>query len=103
MMAHNIPVKDIINQKLSNGELVDEWEKAFKKLSDKGTIFCGYNSFNYDNILLNNSLFINLKFPYITSKQQFDLLPAIRAASVFAIDPKTGERALNYDYNDKGN
>tara|TARA_B100002052_G_scaffold169202_1_gene154020 strand:- start:2820 stop:4298 length:1479 start_codon:yes stop_codon:yes gene_type:complete len=103
MLAHNIPIKDILNQKLSNGELVDEWEKAFKKLSDKGTIFCGYNSFNYDNILLNNSLFINLKFPYITSKQQFDLLPAIRAASVFAIDPKTGERALNYDYNDKGN
>ena len=57
MMAHNIPIKDILNQKLSNGELVDEWEKAFKKLSDKGTIFCGYNSFNYDNILLNNSLF----------------------------------------------
>tara|TARA_B100001173_G_scaffold1696_2_gene1481 strand:+ start:1016 stop:2494 length:1479 start_codon:yes stop_codon:yes gene_type:complete len=103
MLAHNIPIKDISNQKLSNGELVDEWEKAFKKLSDKGTIFCGFNSFNYDNILLNNSLFINLKFPYITSKQQFDLLPAIRAASVFAIDPKTGERALNYDYNDKGN
>ena len=52
---------------------------------------------NYDNILLQNSLYINLKWPYITNKEQFDLLPAIRAASVFA------PGALNYELNEKGN
>jgi len=97
MLAHNIPIKDIENQKLSNSELVDEWEKAFKSLSDKDTIFATFNGFNYDNLLLNNSLFINLKFPYITSKQQFDLLPAVRACSVFA------PGALKYELNSKKN
>jgi len=97
MLAHNIPIENIKNQKLSNCELVDEWEKAFKHLSDKGTIFATFNGFNYDNLLLNNSLFINLKFPYITSKQQFDLLPAVRACSVFA------PNALKYELNAKGN
>ena len=97
MLAHNIPIKNIKNQKLSNFELVDEWEKAFKHLSDKGTIFATFNGFNYDNLLLNNSLFINLKRPYITSKQQFDLLPAVRACSVFA------PGALEYEDNAKGN
>ena len=51
---------------------------------------------NYDNILLQNSLYINLKWPYITNKEQFDLLPAIRAASVFT------PGALNYELNEKG-
>ena len=97
MLAHNIPIKNIENQKLSNGELIDEWDKAFKNLSDKNTIFVGYNNQNYDNLLLQNSLFINLKFPYITSKQQFDLLPAVRACSVFA------PNALKYELNAKGN
>ena len=97
MLAHNIPVEVIENEKLSNGELVDEWEKRFKALAERGTIFVGYNSMNYDNILLQNTLFINLKWPYITNKEQFDLLPAIRAASVFA------PGALNYELNEKGN
>ena len=97
MLAHNIPIKNIENQKLSNGELIDEWDKAFQNLSDKNTIFVGYNNQNYDNLLLQNSLFINLKFPYITSKQQFDLLPAVRACSVFA------PNALKYELNAKGN
>ena len=97
MMVNSLPVKDIENQKLSNSELVDEWDKAFKNLSNKGTIFATFNGFNYDNLLLNNSLFLNLKFPYITSKQQFDLLPAVRACSVFTPD------ALKYELNAKGN
>ncbi|MDC3024733.1 hypothetical protein OA161_00535 [Candidatus Pelagibacter sp.] len=97
MLAHNIPVEVIEKEKLSNSELVDEWEKRFKALAEKGTIFVGYNSMNYDNILLQNSLYINLKWPYITNKEQFDLLPAIRAASVFA------PGALNYELNEKGN
>ena len=97
MLAHNIPVDVIENEKLSNSQLVDEWEKRFKSLAEKGTIFVGYNSSNYDNILLQNSLFINLKYPYITNKEQFDLLPAVRAASVFA------PNALNYELNEKGN
>ena len=97
MLAHNIPINEITNQKLSNAELVDKWDKIFRKLSDLGTIFVGFNNMNYDNILLNNSLFINLKFPYITSKNQWDLLPAIRAASVFT------PGALNYELNSKGN
>ena len=77
MLAHNIPVEVIEKEKLSNSELVDEWEKRFKALAERGTIFVGYNSMNYDNILLQNSLYINLKWPYITNKEQFDLLPAI--------------------------
>jgi len=97
MLAHNIPVSVIKQEALSNGELIDEWEKRFVTLAKKGTIFVGYNSMNYDNILLQNSLFINLKWPYITNKEQFDLLPAIRAASVFA------PGALNYELNEKGN
>ena len=97
MLAHNIPVKTIQSEILSNGELIDEWEKRFKKLAERGTIFVGYNSQNYDNILLQNSLFVNLKFPYITNKEQFDLLPAIRAANVFA------PGALNYELNSKKN
>ena len=97
MLAHNIPVADIMKQKLSNGELVDRWDKSFRDLSEKGTIFAGFNNMNYDNILLNNSLFVNLKFPYITSKQQFDILPAVRACSVFSPD------ALRYELNAKGN
>ena len=32
MLAHNIPVEVIENEKLSNSELVDEWEKKFKDL-----------------------------------------------------------------------
>ena len=97
MLAHNIPVEVIEKEKLSNSELVNEWEKRFKALAEKGAIFVGYNSMNYDNILLQNSLYINLKWPYITNKEQFDLLPAIRAASVFA------PGALNYELNEKGN
>ena len=97
MLAHNIPIEVIKKEALSNGQLVDEWERRFKILADHGTIFVGYNSHNYDNILLQNTLFINLKWPYITNKQQFDLLPAIRAASVFA------PGALNYELNAKGN
>ena len=97
MLAHNIPVEVIENEKLSNSELVNEWEKRFKALAERGTIFVGYNSMNYDNILLQNSLYITLKWPYITNKEQFDLLPAIRAASVFA------PGALNYELNEKGN
>ena len=61
MLAHNIPVEVIENEKLANSELVDEWEKKFKDLAERGTIFVGYNSMNYDNILLQNSLYINLK------------------------------------------
>ena len=97
MLAHNIPIDKIENEKNSNAELVDKWDKAFRELSDMGSIFCGFNNFNYDNILLNNSLFINLKFPFIINKEQWDLLPAIRAASVFA------PGSLNYELNAKGN
>lgn len=97
MLAHNIPIEVINKEALSNGQLVEEWERRFKILADHGTVFVGYNSMNYDNILLQNTLFINLKWPYITNKQQFDLLPAIRAASVFA------PGALNYELNAKGN
>ncbi len=97
MIAHSIPLKKIQSEKLSNGELVDKLEAKFIELAKKGTIFVGYNSSGYDQILLNHMLHLNLKWPYITSRQQFDLLPAVRAASVF--EPK----ALNYLTNFKGN
>ena len=97
MIAHSIPLKKIQSEKLSNGELVDKLEAKFIELAKKGTIFVGYNSSGYDQILLNHMLHLNLKWPYITSKEQFDLLPAVRSASVFA--PK----ALNYLTNFKKN
>ena len=97
MLAHSIPIKKIQSEELSNGELVDNLEAKFTELAKKGTVFVGYNSSGYDQILLNHMLHLNLKWPYITSKEQFDLLPAVRAASVF--EPK----ALNYLTNFKGN
>ncbi len=97
MLAHAIPIKKIQSEELSNGELVEKLEAKFIELAKKGTIFVGYNSSGYDQILLNHMLHLNLKWPYITSKEQFDLLPAVRTASVF--EPK----ALNYLTNFKGN
>ena len=97
MIAHSIPLKKIQSEKLSNGELVDKLEAKSIELAKKGTIFVGYNSSGYDQILLNHMLHLNLKWPYITSKEQFDLLPAVRATSIFA------PNALNYLTNFKKN
>ena len=97
MLAHNIPLSKIQNEELSNGELVDKLEAKFIELAKKGTTFVGYNSSSYDMVLLHHMLHLNLKYPFITSSSQFDLLPAVRSASVFA------NGALKYEKNSKLN
>ena len=98
MLAHGMDIDTIQKEKDSNSQLISKLEKKFKDWASKGAIFVGYNNFNYDNILLNNSLYLNLKWPYVTTKGggQFDLLPAIRACSVFA------PNQLAHELNEKG-
>ena len=97
MLAHNIPLEKIENEPDSNGQLINKLEKKFNELKKQGTTFVGFNSYNYDNLLLSNSLFVNLKWPYITNSNQWDLLPAVRAASAFA------PNSLAFQINEKGN
>ena len=101
MMAHGMDIDTIQNEKDSANQLVYKLEKKFKEWASKGAIFVGYNNQNYDTIALSNLLFCNLRFPYIMNGKQrapeFDLLPAVRAASVFA------KNSLGFQLNEKGN
>ena len=52
MLAHNIPLEKIKNEPDSNGQLINKLEKKFKELKNQGATFVGFNSYNYDNLLL---------------------------------------------------
>ena len=88
---------DFLSKQDSYGVMLKKLVKIFTKWKNQGAIFVGYNNLHYDNLLINNSLFVNLRWPYLLSggNGQFDLLPVVRATQVFA------PGAINYEYNEK--
>lgn len=97
MLINGLDLDELAKQD-TYGVMLQKLVDKFTEWKNKGAIFVGYNNHNYDSQLINTSLFVNLRWPYLTSggNGQFDLLPAVRAASVFA------PNSIAYELNDKG-
>ena len=49
--------------------MLKKLEEKFTKWKKMGAIFVGFNNHNYDTVLLNHSLFVNLRWPYLTNSE----------------------------------
>ncbi|MDC1212718.1 hypothetical protein N8016_02875 [Pelagibacteraceae bacterium] len=95
MLVNGLDVEDLLKQD-SYGVMLKKLVDKFTDWKSKGAIFVGFNNTNYDSVLINNSLFVNLMYPYlINTGEQFDLLPAVRSAQVFS------PNSITYELNDK--
>ena len=88
---------NFLSQKDTYGNMLKKLVDKLTEWKNKGAVFGGYNNLLYDNLLINHSLFVNLRWPYLLSggQGQFDLLPVVRAAQVFA------PNAIKYELNEK--
>jgi len=88
---------DFLSKQDTYGVMLKKLVEILTKWKNKGAIFVGYNNLNYDSQLINHSLFVNLRWPYLLSggQGQFDLLPVVRAAQVFV------PNAIKYELNEK--
>ena len=79
LLVNNIPIENIYSSNLTNYSLIREVYEKFKSWSP--ATFIGYNSINFDEEVLRNSLFRNLFDPYLTIKAnntRSDLLNSTR-------------------------
>ena len=96
LAVNNTDYAKLLNTECSHYEMLQKLEKKFVKWSP--SIFIGYNSINFDEEFLRNSLFRALLDPYLTSKNnnhRADLLELLRTVEFFF--PNT----INIPINDK--
>ncbi len=82
LLVNNIPIENIYSSNLTNYSLIREVYEKFKSWSP--ATFIGYNSINFDEEVLRNSLFRNLFDPYLTIKAnntRSDLLNSTRISN----------------------
>lgn len=94
MLVNGLDIDHLMKQD-TYGVMLKKLEEKFTKWKSMGAIFVGFNSSNYDTPLLNHSLFVNLRWPYLTNSEQFDLLPVVRSVNLFA------PNSISLELNDK--
>ena len=94
MLVNGLDVDYLMKQD-TYGVMLKKLEEKFTKWKKMGAIFVGFNNHNYDTVLLNHSLFVNLRWPYLTNSDSFDLLPVVRSVNLFA------PNSISFELNDK--
>ncbi len=94
MLVNGLDIDHLMKQD-TYGVMLKKLEEKFTKWKSMGAVFVGFNSSNYDTPLLNHSLFVNLRWPYLTNSEQFDLLPVVRSVNLFA------PNSISLELNDK--
>ena len=96
LAVNNTDYSKLLKTECSHYEMLQKLEKKFEKWSP--SIFIGYNSINFDEEFLRNSLFRALLDPYLTSRNnnhRADLLELLRTVEFFFPD------TINIPTNDK--
>ena len=96
LVVNNTDFDRLIKTDCSHYEMLHKLEEKFVKWSP--STFIGYNSINFDEEFLRNSLFRTLLDPYLTSKNnnnRGDLLELLRTVEFFFPD------TINVPHNDK--
>ncbi len=84
LAVNNTDYAKLLKTEYSHYEMLQKLEKKFVDWSP--SLFIGYNSINFDEEFLRNSLFRALRDPYLTSKnnnQRADLLELLRTVEFF--------------------